>query len=166
MTIAERLRQARLDKGLTLQDVADLTGVCNSTIYRYERGEIKRLKEPVLKAIAGVLNIPLSDLWVTEDASAYAPEPTVQTDFTGMAPIRQRIIYRREWLRMSRSELALATGLPDMESVEAIESGRAPLTPELIGRISKGLRCTNAELVGCTVTEWSTFCHVWQLLNP
>ena len=56
--IGKRIRDRRMELELTLQDVADRVGVQNSTIYRYERGEIKRVKMPVIEAIASALQIP------------------------------------------------------------------------------------------------------------
>lgn len=55
--IGKRIHDRRLELDLTLQEVADRVGVQNSTIYRYEKGEIKRIKLPVIEAIASALQI-------------------------------------------------------------------------------------------------------------
>lgn len=55
--IGKRIHDRRIELGLTLQEVADIVGVQNSTIYRYEKGEIKRVKLPVIEAIASALKI-------------------------------------------------------------------------------------------------------------
>lgn len=55
--IGIRIHDRRRELDLTLQDVADRVGVQNSTIYRYEKGLIKRIKMPVIEAIAAALQI-------------------------------------------------------------------------------------------------------------
>lgn len=55
--IGKRIHDRRIELDLTLQEVADSVGVQNSTIYRYEKGEIKRVKLPVIEAIASALKI-------------------------------------------------------------------------------------------------------------
>lgn len=159
-TFGQRLKAARLRAGLTQSQLGELAGVQKSAISKYERDVIRDVTLTMAYRLSKALSIQLSDIW-----SAPEPESTAQTDFTGTASIGQRIFYRREWLLMSRSELALAAGLPDMESVEAIEADKTPLTPELVRRLTTGLQCTCEELVGCNVAEWSTFCRIWQSLN-
>ncbi len=55
--IGKRIYDRRVELNLTLQEVADRVGVQNSTIYRYEKGIIKRIKMPVIEAIASALQI-------------------------------------------------------------------------------------------------------------
>lgn len=65
--IGKRIYDRRMELGLTLQEVADRVGVQNSTIYRYEKGEIKRIKLPVVEAIASALQISPGYLIGRED---------------------------------------------------------------------------------------------------
>jgi len=55
--IGKRIYDRRIELDLTFQEVADRVGVQNSTIYRYEKGVIKRIKMPVIEAIASALQI-------------------------------------------------------------------------------------------------------------
>lgn len=55
--IGERIRSTRKARNLTLQDVADDIGVARSTIQRYETGFIRKVKLPVIEAIARSLNV-------------------------------------------------------------------------------------------------------------
>ena len=55
--IGQRIRARRKELDLTLQDVADKVGVQNSTILRYEKGAIKKIKLPVIEAIASALHV-------------------------------------------------------------------------------------------------------------
>lgn len=55
--IGNRIKQARLLRNYTLDDIANEIGVAKSTIQRYENGLINKLKLPVLQAIADSLNV-------------------------------------------------------------------------------------------------------------
>ena len=62
--IGERIRESRIDKGRTLQSIADDVGVAKSTIQRYEAGNIDKIKIPVLEAIARSLGV--SPSWMSD----------------------------------------------------------------------------------------------------
>lgn len=55
--VAERIQQRRKALGLTLEDIASEIGVSRSTVQRYEKGTIGKLKLPVIEAIARVLRV-------------------------------------------------------------------------------------------------------------
>ena len=51
------MQRRREELGLTLDDIALEIGVARSTIQRYEKGTIEKLKLPVIEAIANVLQV-------------------------------------------------------------------------------------------------------------
>lgn len=51
----ERLRQRRLDMGLTLEEVGQPLGISRSAVNKYERGVIKNIYTSVVEGFAGVL---------------------------------------------------------------------------------------------------------------
>ena len=55
--LGKRISERRSEMDLTLQAVADKVQVQNSTIYRYEKGEIAKPKVPVIEAIASALGV-------------------------------------------------------------------------------------------------------------
>lgn len=55
--IGHRIYERRMEKGLTLQAVADKVHVQNSTIYRYEKGDISKIKLPIIESIATALDV-------------------------------------------------------------------------------------------------------------
>ncbi len=72
--IGRRIETRRTALGLTLDDVALTVGVAKSTIQRYEKGKITKLKLPVIDAIAAALDV--DPAWIcgkTEKMEAYAP---------------------------------------------------------------------------------------------
>lgn len=56
LEIGQRIETRRTALGLTLDDVALRVGVAKSTIQRYEKGRIEKLKMPVIDAIAAALD--------------------------------------------------------------------------------------------------------------
>lgn len=48
-TFADRMRKARIDAGLTAQQIADAIGISRKSVTNYESGETKPLK-PILAA--------------------------------------------------------------------------------------------------------------------
>lgn len=60
--VGQRIHTRRCELGLTLQDVAKAIGVENSTILRYEKGRVKKIKLPVIESIASALHV--SPAWI------------------------------------------------------------------------------------------------------
>ena len=55
--IGRRIETRRNQLGLTLDNIASEIGVAKSTVQRYEKGTIDRIKLPVIEAIARVLDV-------------------------------------------------------------------------------------------------------------
>lgn len=53
--IGTRIKQRRLDLGITADDLADKIGKSRATVYRYENGEIKAIPVTVLKSLSEIL---------------------------------------------------------------------------------------------------------------
>lgn len=60
--IGERIKMARKEKDMTLDDVARIVGVAKSTIQRYEAGYITSPKLPVLVAISNAVGV--NENWI------------------------------------------------------------------------------------------------------
>ena len=63
--MVSRLRAWRLDHGLTLQELGDLTGLCPSMVSRVERGERSLLPLTRIK-VARRLNVPVREIFDVE----------------------------------------------------------------------------------------------------
>lgn len=75
--IGKRIYDRRMELGMTLQEVAELVKLQNSTIYRYEKGQIKRIKMPVINAIATALQIsPGYLIGVVDEKNVFDPGGT------------------------------------------------------------------------------------------
>ena len=62
LRLAERLRQRRMQSGMTLQQIADAAGVTKSTIQRDEQATIEIPRPVVVQGIAAVLGV--SPAWL------------------------------------------------------------------------------------------------------
>lgn len=96
--LGQRLKYARDDvRHMSLQDVADASGVARSTVQRYEAGKIQKIKLPVIESFARVLNVnpdwlacKSDDMEVPQkqqlpsDAILYEPGPTVLIPLVGV----------------------------------------------------------------------------------
>lgn len=55
MTIGERIKQRRIELGLSADQVAERLGVDRTTLFRYERGAINKVPHDTLKKLAQIL---------------------------------------------------------------------------------------------------------------
>lgn len=60
--IGKRIKQRRKALNISAVDVAAYTGLSKATIHRYESGDIKDIKLPVLETIAVILDV--NPLWL------------------------------------------------------------------------------------------------------
>lgn len=62
MEIGQKIKEARVSKGLTQQELGDIVGVQKSAIAKYENGRVVNIKRSTLQKIASALNIRPSEL--------------------------------------------------------------------------------------------------------
>ena len=70
--IGKRIEERRRELDYTLDFIADKIGVAKSTIQRYEKGQIKKIKLPVIESIAGVLRV--NPNWIIGNTDDPTPE--------------------------------------------------------------------------------------------
>lgn len=62
MDIGKLIKEARLEKGLTQEQLGELVGVQKSAIAKYESGRVVNIKRSTLQKLAKTLNLKGSDL--------------------------------------------------------------------------------------------------------
>ena len=62
MELGQKIKKARLERGLTQQELGDLVGVQKSAIAKYENGRVVNIKRSTLQKIASALEIRPSEL--------------------------------------------------------------------------------------------------------
>lgn len=72
MKLHERIKKCRLERGMTLLEVANALGVREATAQRYESGEIKNLKQTTVLEMARIFNCSPAYLMGWEE---YAKNP-------------------------------------------------------------------------------------------
>lgn len=78
--IGARISSTRDLRGLTLDDIASRVGVAKSTIQRYEKGTIAKIKLPVLQSIANALQVDPNWLIGNTDDPATPAAPSLSAD--------------------------------------------------------------------------------------
>ena len=74
LEIGIRIAERRTQLGLTMDDIAQKIGVAKSTIQRYEKGQIQKIKLPVIESIASALSVnPAWLIGKTDDPSPKNP---------------------------------------------------------------------------------------------
>lgn len=83
--IGQRILLRRTQLGLTLDDVASEIGVAKSTIQRYEKGTIQKIKLPVIEAVARVLKV--DPAWICCKTDNMDVTYTTRMDLDGVIPM-------------------------------------------------------------------------------
>ena len=78
--IGSRISSTRDLRGLTLDDIASRVGVAKSTISRYEKGTIAKIKLPVIESIAHALQVDPN--WLIGNTDIPSPSPASLSPLT------------------------------------------------------------------------------------
>ena len=114
MTIGERLKALRKERGYSQEDVAKMLGIGRTTYLKYESGENKPSRK--LKELASLFGVTTDYLLGRDDAPAPAAEPM------GLTARDERDIERR--LDAIMNDLAPGTGLAFYDGKELTEKER------------------------------------------
>lgn len=89
MEIGQKIKKARLERGLTQQELGAIVGVQKSAIAKYESGRVVNIKRSTLQKIAKALNIRPSELIFNESPKTAADlHVRIITDFELMEAIK------------------------------------------------------------------------------
>lgn len=110
--IGQRIADCRINQDLTMDDIAQRVGVAKSTIQRYEKGTIKKLKLPVIESIASALNVNPNWLIGNTDDSSPLPHMNSITKeqppiSEGLSNIKQELFHFVDELTDEQAALAL-----------------------------------------------------------
>ena len=79
MELKDVIRNRRLERGLTMKELADMVGVSEATVSRWESGDIENMKRSSIIAVSRALNIPLNVLMGWELTKTTKDVPDVIT---------------------------------------------------------------------------------------
>lgn len=114
--IGRRIALRRKELDLTLENVSSRIGVARSTIFRYEKGTIDKVKMPVMEAIAKALGVGIG--WLLGETDD--PSPLATPDDELASYLEQ--LKNRSDLRMLFSVSKNATKEDVMRTVAIIEA--------------------------------------------
>lgn len=72
MDIGDKIRNARLAKGLTQEELGNLVGLQKSAIAKYENGRVVNIKRSTLQKLAKALGLRGSDLVIESEPKEFA----------------------------------------------------------------------------------------------
>ena len=103
MEIGQKIKKARLERGLTQQELGSIIGVLKSAIAKYESGWVVNIKRSTLQKIAGALSIRPSELLFSESPKDTADlHVKIITDFELMDALKDYYVLSEENKRMVR----------------------------------------------------------------
>ena len=82
MDVGMKIKQARIAKGMTQEELGELLGVQKSAVAKYENGRVVNIKRSTLKKIADVLDIPPFELVYDEETLRTQEKNDVLADIT------------------------------------------------------------------------------------
>lgn len=88
MKLNEKLKNRRIDLGLTLEQVGDYVGVGKSTVRKWETGMIKDMKRSQIAKYAEILNISPMTILGVNDSSDLTEIPMENVVFDDYFPLR------------------------------------------------------------------------------
>lgn len=101
--IGQKIKKARLERGLTQQELGNMVGVQKSAIAKYESGRVVNIKRSTLQTIAKALNIRPSELIFNESPKDAADlHVRIITDFELMEAIKDYYVLSEENKRIVR----------------------------------------------------------------
>lgn len=71
MNTGDRIKQRRIELGLTVDELAKKIGKSRATIYRYENGDIENIPTPILEPLASALETTPADLMGWEEIDSH-----------------------------------------------------------------------------------------------
>lgn len=74
MTLGAKIKEIRIQKNISVDELSSRTGISRATLYRYENASIKKIPVDILEKICSALEILPSDL-INENSSSDAALP-------------------------------------------------------------------------------------------
>lgn len=82
MNIGEKIKTARLSKGMTQEELGEILGVQKSAIAKYENGRVVNIKRSTLKKISDALGIPPHELIFDEKLRTESKPPSPEINLS------------------------------------------------------------------------------------
>ncbi|MCI8628948.1 MAG: helix-turn-helix transcriptional regulator [Firmicutes bacterium] len=107
--INERIKQRRIELGLTLLEVATALGVKEPTAQRYESGEIKNIKYETIEALSNILNCHPCYLMGWEEMPKCKKEVREVKEFVNVSPLALTVARKFDNAPLKEKNMVLMT---------------------------------------------------------
>jgi len=151
--LGERLKNLRIKRGLTLDEVARKIGVSNATVSRWETGEIKAIGSDKIGALADVLGTTTEYLLgrsnnVDTEADEDTAESEAETDDTTVtskfAKNLRTLRFNKGW---KQEDVANMLGL-SQQTISTYEDGTCPPSLDVLIKIAELFNVSTDYLLG------------------
>ena len=120
-----RIKKLRQERGLSVQELADMIGKNRATVYRYENGDIENMSSKAMHDLASVLNTtPMYLMGVYDDPYDYEEDPD---SILSEVPDS----FRREMLNQGKSVREIYNAWQGIEPSASEERPIEPPTPAI-----------------------------------
>lgn len=144
MTIGDKIRSARLKKGMTQEELGKILDIQKSAVAKYENGRVQNIKRITLQRISETLDIPISELIFEGKDNAVQKFPQKN------ATISDRISYALKARQMRPSELCKVAKIPE-SSLSLYLSGAYEPKQERVYAMAAALNVDVSWLLGYDV---------------
>ena len=128
MTIGEKIKRLRLERGMTQEELGKAIGVQKAAVNKYETGIVVNLKREIIQKLARTLDV--NPVWLMDEEDGWPPAPSTS------ALIQQAIEKDKN--------------LPKNDDIRLLIRGLNKLTPEQIEQATSVFRAmfekTNPDL--------------------
>ena len=77
MTIGDKIKRLRKERGMTQEELGNLIGVQKAAINKYETGIVVNLKRDVIARLAKALDV--NPVWLMDENDGWPPVPSTRT---------------------------------------------------------------------------------------
>ena len=74
MTIGEKIKRLRLERGMTQEELGKAVGVQKAAINKYETGIVVNLKREIIQKLARTLDV--NPVWLMDEEDGWPPTPS------------------------------------------------------------------------------------------
>ena len=78
MTLGDKIKRLRQERGWDQKELADRVGITNATISRYETGTIKEISKLVIITLSQIFGV--SELWLWDEDQEWPPRRRLDPD--------------------------------------------------------------------------------------
>lgn len=151
--IGKLIKDARLAKGLTQEELGALVGLQKSAIAKYENGRVVNIKRSTLQGLAIALGLKASDLIMETDPQNTQGTGSASADnFSRVSSTPERLREAMTAREKKQVDLVRETGI-DKGSISNYLSGRYEPKQEAIYKLAKALDVSEMWLWGYDVPQ-------------